>query len=146
MEIIQEKGSVVALGNFDGLHIGHMAVINAAEKMAREQNLNLVIATFAEHPMKFLTGIAPIELLTGSLKEKIFTETGAKICHFDFLALKDMEPGVFLSEVLISMLNAKGVCCGFNYSFGAKGKVRRNFLNHCVKKQEYFLTCQRLPL
>ena len=122
MEIIQEKGSVVALGNFDGLHIGHMAVINAAEKMAREQNLNLVIATFAEHPMKFLTGIAPKELLTGSLKEKIFKETGAKICNLDFLSLKDMEPEIFFSEVLISMLNAKGVCCGFNYSFGAKGK------------------------
>ena len=122
MEIIQEKGSVVALGNFDGLHIGHMAVINAAEKMAREQNLNLVIATFAEHPMKFLTGIAPKELLTGRLKEKIFKETGAKMCNLDLLSIKKMEPEIFFSEVLISMLNAKGVCCGFNYSFGAKGK------------------------
>lgn len=141
MEVLQEKGSVVALGNFDGLHIGHMAVINAASEMAKRLGSKLVIATFTEHPMKYLTGESPKELLMGKVKEDAFSSTGAEICNLDFLSLKDMEPEKFFEEVLLSMLNAKGVCCGFNYSFGAKGKGTPELLQSLCEKKgiEFFM-------
>lgn len=116
-----QTGTVVALGSFDGLHIGHMAVINAARNIAAHTGATPVICTFSEHPMKVLTGKAPPALFTGSVRDEVFRETGVEVYRLDFKSIKDMEPREFFEEILVKTLNAKGVCCGFNYTFGKKG-------------------------
>lgn len=117
-----KKGTVVALGNFDGLHLGHMAVINSAKNLASRLDAIPIICTFSEHPMKVLTGQAPPMIFTGEVREEAFRNTGIQVVKLDFAALKDMSPKDFFEEILMKRLYAKGICCGFNYTFGALGK------------------------
>lgn len=117
----RQTGSVVALGSFDGLHIGHMAVINAAKNIAAHTGATPLICTFLEHPMKVLRGAAPPALFTGAVKDEAFRNTGVEVYKLDFALVKDMEPEAFFEDILVKTLHVKGVCCGFNYTFGSHG-------------------------
>ena len=116
-----KQGTVVALGSFDGLHLGHMAVINEAKNMATRLDAKPILCTFFEHPKKVLTGEAPPALFTGEVREQAFRDSGVEVVKLDFASIMDMSPEEFFGEILIKKFNAKGVCCGFNYTFGAKG-------------------------
>ena len=116
-----KQGTVVALGSFDGLHLGHMAVINEAKNMATRLDAKPILCTFFEHPKKGLTGEAPPALFTGEVREQAFRDSGVEVVKLDFASIMDMSPEEFFGEILIKKFNAKGVCCGFNYTFGAKG-------------------------
>lgn len=113
-----KNGCVVALGNFDGLHIGHMSVINSALEMGKQLNATPCILMFSEHSLKTLYGKAPLELFSGEIKERMLAQTGAKIKTIDFNEIKDMSAETFLNKVLIKQFNVKGICCGYNYHFG----------------------------
>lgn len=115
------EGTVVALGSFDGLHLGHMAVINAAKNIAARLGAKPCISTFSEHPMKVLTGQAPPALMTGAVADEAFMSTGIDIYKLDFRSIMNMEPETFFDEILMKKMNARAVCCGFNYTFGARG-------------------------
>ena len=116
------NGSVVALGSFDGLHLGHMTVINNAKTLAEQLDAVPCICTFQEHPLKVLTGQQPPSLFTGNVMEEVFRETGMEVVRLDFSAVMHMSPETFFEEILLGQLHVKGVCCGFNYSFGDGGK------------------------
>lgn len=116
------RGTVAALGNFDGLHIGHMAVIHAARTLAEETGAQPCICTFREHPLKVLRGAAPPALMEGELKEELYAATGMDVVHLDFDQMKDLSPEAFFRDILLKQLQVKGVCCGFNFTFGAGGK------------------------
>lgn len=120
-----EKGSVVALGNFDGLHSGHRAVINSALELAQKLCCTPCILLFSEHSQKSLRGSAPTELFSGEIKQRVLKETTAKIITIDFKEIKDMSTQAFFEDVLLNQFNAKGICCGFDYRFGknAQGNI-----------------------
>lgn len=117
-----QKGSVVALGSFDGLHIGHMAVINSAKNLATMLEAAPCICTFSEHPLKALAGKEPPALFNGDVKDEAFRNTGMSVVRLDFASIMNMSPEEFFEEILVKNLHVAGVCCGFNYNFGAKGK------------------------
>lgn len=117
-----QKGSVVALGSFDGLHIGHMAVINNAKNLASMLGAEPCICTFSEHPLKVLTGKEPPALFTGDVRDEAFRSTGIEVVRLDFASIMHMSPEDFFEEILFKTLHVAGVCCGFNYSFGDGGK------------------------
>ncbi len=117
-----KNGTVVALGSFDGLHIGHMAVINNAKNLANMLGATPCIVTFAEHPLKVLRGKEPPALFTGEVKEEAFRSTGVEVVRLDFASIMHMSPEAFFEEILVKTLHAAGVCCGFNYTFGDGGK------------------------
>lgn len=116
-----KSGTVAALGNFDGLHIGHMAVINAAKVMAEKNGAKPCALIFTEHPLSVLSGKAPVTLFTEDIRNRILTEIGVDICNLDFKSLMNMTPEMFFEKIVIEMMGAVGVCCGFNYSFGKQG-------------------------
>lgn len=116
-----KSGTVAALGNFDGLHIGHMAVINAAKEMAEKNGAKPCALIFTEHPLSVLSGKAPVTLFTEDIRNRILTEIGVDICNLDFKSLMNMTPEMFFEKIVIEMMGAVGVCCGFNYSFGKQG-------------------------
>jgi len=116
--------SVAALGMFDGLHIGHQALIFRARDMAREMDAACVVCTFDRHPLSVIRPEnAPAQLLTNAEKleklEKLGVD-GVLLQAFtpEFAAV---EPMRFL-EGLVKNLRVKGIVAGFNYSFGAKGR------------------------
>ena len=118
------QACAVALGTFDGVHIGHQALIHRAMELARELNAASVVYTFDRHPLSVLCPErAPRELMTLEQKLHKLEELGVdgvlvKPFTAEFAA---MEPVRYL-EMLTSELRARAVVAGFNYTFGARGR------------------------
>lgn len=111
----------MALGFFDGVHMGHRAVIQGCVENKGEYRS--IVLTFLESPAKALGKTAPDLLSDNTRKAELIKELGADDLIFaDFCRMKDMEPAEFVQKILCEQLNAKRVYCGFNFHFGARGK------------------------
>ena len=115
---------VVALGSFDGIHIGHQALIRRAMALARELDTACVVYTFRNHPLSVLCPERAPELLMQA-DEKLgklsaMGVDGVMLLEFtkEYAAT---EPTEYLSG-LVRRLRVKGVVAGFNYTFGAGGR------------------------
>lgn len=119
---VSRAPSVVALGCFDGVHIGHRAVIEEAVRIAKASALAGAVWTFAEPPRNFFSPGSVSVLTDKAQKCRLISELGVDILFcVDFNAeIAALSPEEFFSEIVISKLNAKHVVCGFNYTFGAK--------------------------
>lgn len=108
----------IALGRFDGVHIGHTAVIRRAASF-RASGLTAVVAAFS--PFAASSGSLPgsPRIITDSLRNRAFADCGAEILiRLDFEEIRSLSPEEFVRDVLRDRLHAKAVCCGFNYRFG----------------------------
>ena len=116
--IAGEQGTAVALGFFDGVHLGHRAVVSACASA----ELPCVALTFSRPPAASLGGKCPPLLTDNRRKAALLREIGADDVIFaDFDALKNDSPEVFVRTVLHNRLRAGRVYCGFNYRFGVRG-------------------------
>ena len=118
-------GGVVALGNFDGFHLGHQAVVGRAVARARAEGRPALVATFDPHPVRyFKPDAAPFRLTTLDQREALFAAAGADatvVLRFDreFASLSAEE---FVTERLLGCLRVGGVVTGEDFTFGrAKG-------------------------
>lgn len=109
--------TAVALGNFDGMHVGHMAVLRAA-KGFESKGLTPLALLFDEHSLKAITGTAPPMLMTADERNRIIAENGIKIKTIVFNEIKDLSPQDFVEKILVGRFGARAVCCGYNYRFG----------------------------
>lgn len=117
-----EYGTAVALGNFDGVHRGHSSVIHLAADFS-SQGLVPCVLSFSPHPAAVLRGAAPCALITPSLRCAAYASAGAQAAFvLDFADVCSLSPRAFVEDVLIRRLNARAVCCGFNYRFGKGGE------------------------
>ena len=110
--------SVVCLGCFDGVHRGHLALIEAGKKTAAEQGLRLCVHTFDRAP-----GGKGMELTTLEEREKLLREAGADgvaVSSFDD-RLRHMSGDDFFRSIVLEGLNARHVVCGDDHRFGYKG-------------------------
>jgi riboflavin kinase/FMN adenylyltransferase len=112
----------LAIGNFDGLHLGHQALLKALKKIAVEQALSTAVITFEPHPREFFTPEKAPARLT-SLREKLerFADAGVDVvylCRFD-QRFASLSSEAFISDVLIKSLNAKSILVGEDFRFGA---------------------------
>lgn len=118
-----EGGTSVALGFFDGCHLGHQAILerNAAS------GLPSVVFTFRNHPASVVASDrAPALLTTFDEREALLKGSGTEVVWVDFdRPFSLIEPGVFVEEILRSRLGARRVVTGFNYRYGhrAAGNV-----------------------
>lgn len=124
----------VALGNFDGLHIGHMSVLNKTIEQA-ENGLTAAVMLFDEHSLKDVTGTAPPMLITADERNAVLNGMGLEILTVNFAQIRELSPSEFVEEILISKFNARVVVCGFNYRFGNKAKGDAKLLEEiCIEK------------
>lgn len=115
----RKEGTVVALGNFDGVHIGHATVLHQTRALARELGVTPSALIFREHPRAHEKGGAPPALLTLPQKEAALRAYGVEDVYlYNFEDVRNLSPEEFVREILIKELGARGVCCGFNYRFG----------------------------
>ena len=115
------QDTAVALGNFDGVHLGHAAVIKGAVA-ARSEGLLPTVLTFQQNPLSFLTGNAPPRLQEIGEKARLLQHMGVGLLYdLHFPEIRDLSPETFVREVLIKIVKAKQVFCGFNYHFGKAG-------------------------
>lgn len=115
------RGVVVVLGNFDGVHLGHMAVLRRGLDEARERGTKLVAATFDPHPRAVLwPGDEPKLLTSLDLRREELVRQGVNevyAIHFD-RALSKKSPEEFVRDVLVGEIGAGIVVVGENFRFG----------------------------
>ncbi len=119
------RGSIVALGNFDGFHLGHQAVVRRAIDRAFHERRPAVVATFDPHPVIFFKpDVPPFRLTTLDQRQELFDHAGADaMLVFEFgAALASMDAEAFVAEVLVGQIGAAGVITGDDFSFG-KGRT-----------------------
>ena len=119
------RGSIVALGNFDGFHLGHQAVVRRAIDRAFHERRPAVVATFDPHPVIFFRpDVPPFRLTTLDQRQALFDHAGADaMLVFEFgAALASMDAEAFVAEVLVGQIGAAGVITGDDFSFG-KGRT-----------------------
>ncbi len=130
-------GSVVAIGSFDGVHLGHQAVIGEAIELmqqigeGRDRPGEVAALTFAPHPAKLLApDLAPTLLATDEQRVTWLGEAGVDhVAQLPFDAdLAAVSATNFISDILIGRLGAAGVVVGFDFTFGKGGKGNTRLL------------------
>ncbi len=134
-ENIKKQGTAVALGYFDGIHLGHQAVLGTALRLAREKNLVPVIMLFDVHPRKIILGKTPPMLKSEKKKRELLEEKGFTVVDFNFRESMNYSPDEFVEKILIEGLNAKVVSCGFDYHYGKGGKGNAQTLHEEFEKR-----------
>ena len=118
---VSDKGAVIALGNFDGLHRGHQAVIARAQSIAEDIGAPLGIGLFRPHPYRFFKpDAAPFRLMSPRIRAQVMAELGVEFLYeipFDE-ALRDMDDTEFVERVLYQGLGIRHVIVGEDYGFG----------------------------
>lgn len=129
MEIIKTKNYIenrfktsLALGNFDGVHLGHSKLIKAMIRDINDSKTNPSILLFNKHPKEVLFGKSPEVLTSFEDKEKILAAFGVKtIYKVDFTEeFRMLSPEDFVKKFLVEKLNVESVYVGFDYRFGFK--------------------------
>lgn len=134
------NGSVLTIGNFDGVHLGHRAVIEMLATRGREFNLPTVIMLFEPQPLEYLLADnAPSRLMR--LREKILALRelpidNVMIVRFD-RTLANYEPEEFITHILVQKLNIKHLVIGDDFHFGKARRGNFNLLKQHGEKQGF---------
>ena len=115
------RGAIVALGNFDGFHLGHQAVIGRAIARARGEGRPAIVGTFDPHPKRYFQPASEhFRLTTLDQRQRLFAEAGADamlVFGFD-AALAGLSARAFAEERLVETIGAAGVVTGNDFTFG----------------------------
>jgi riboflavin kinase/FMN adenylyltransferase len=115
------RGSIVALGNFDGFHLGHQAVVGRAVQRAFHERRRAIVATFDPHPVRyFKPDVPPFRLTSLDQREALFAHAGAvAMLEFEFgEELRSTTPQEFVTRLLAERIGAAGVVTGDDFTFG----------------------------
>jgi riboflavin kinase/FMN adenylyltransferase len=135
-----KKGSAVALGNYDGVHFGHRAILKQLKQHARAHKLKSLLLTFDPHPAKLLAPRTDLKLInTRDQKCELLRKTGIDvvlILRFNkkFAQLSHQD---FFEKILVKKLNARFVIVGHDFTFGRQRAGTTETLEalgrqHCV--------------
>ncbi len=113
--------SVVTVGTFDGIHLGHQDIINKLQEISKTKILKSIVLSFLPHPKIVLQNSSDI-MLINSLDEKVNT---LKKYNIDYFVIKDFDIAFsrltaleFVRDILVNKLNAKHIIVGYDHHFG----------------------------
>ncbi|MBL8644776.1 MAG: bifunctional riboflavin kinase/FAD synthetase [Rhodospirillaceae bacterium] len=137
------KGGVVALGNFDGLHLGHQAVIGEAVRLAHSGSVPAAVMTFEPHPRLFFKpDQEPFRLSPFRIKARLIEAMGV-----DYLYVQTFDKDFsqrsaenFVEEILVQGLNVSHVVVGFDYVFGRGRGGNVTLLHDMARKHNFGVT------
>jgi len=127
---------VIAMGNFDGVHLGHQAIINRAVERAGVRGGLSVALTFEPHPVRVLRPESLLALLTPfPLKVRLVEQSGVErvVCAKFTREFAEQSPADFVHKVLVDRLRVAEVCVGENFSFGKNREGRPALLKELGK-------------
>ena len=120
-EFTSKKKTIVTLGTFDGVHLGHTVILDRICNIAKQENLESVVLTFFPHPRLIVSNDSEIKLLnTMAEKAKLLEQKGIQnfIIHpFDKL-FSELSPSEFVKQILIKQLNIQKIIIGYDHKFG----------------------------
>jgi len=146
IEKFNAKNSVLTIGTFDGVHLGHVKVIKNMKKIAERINGETVLFTFYPHPRFVVNGYKQEIKLITTIEEKKellkkvgidhliiypFTKEFSKLSYIDFV-----------KNILVDKLNLKHLVIGYDHKFGHNREGSFEYLNECAKK--YNFTIERI--
>jgi riboflavin kinase / FMN adenylyltransferase len=113
-------GAVIAIGNFDGVHIGHRALIAKARALAQAQGARTVALTFDPHPSA-LFGKPPAQISSLARRVELLADAGADAVVVEAFTreLAARTPHAFVEQILLQSLNARAVVVGYDFCYGA---------------------------
>lgn len=118
---IGPEGSVVTVGTFDGIHVGHRAVLDEIARRAQAAGRKSVLVTFEPHPLVVVNPqMAPPLLTTGGERQEVLALTALDyvlLLEFD-RRIAAMEPETFVEEILLRRLDVKELVIGHDHGFG----------------------------
>jgi len=128
--------SVISIGNFDGLHLGHQAILRKVVERARRLRARPAVLTFSPHPVRVLVPEAAPKLIsTLPQKIRLLEDSGIELL---FISKFDMEfaaltPDSFIGKYLVDGLRARALCIGSNFTFGHRQAGTIETLKQCGK-------------
>lgn len=132
------EANILCLGNFDGVHFAHRALLRQAKKLQAEQMpfAKCGVLCFERPSVDFLSSNPPKHLTTLEQKLKYFADEGMDFAFVaDFEALQGLSPEDFLKDVLIGECGCKAAVCGYNYRFGKGGTGTHDLLKELLAPQ-----------
>jgi len=134
--ILPKKKRYIALGVFDGVHLGHQKLIKLTVDKAKKNDGISIVATFDPHPDKIINPESNVFLLT-TLEERISLIKDSDVDVFLIIKfnkmMSKMSPEDFISKILVDNLQTKELFVGFNYKFGFKGEGNTDILREYSK-------------
>ncbi|APM38800.1 bifunctional riboflavin kinase/FAD synthetase [Clostridium kluyveri] len=136
------KSTYIALGSFDGLHLGHMSLVNKTIKLAKNNGAKSMVFTFKNHPLNIINpDLAPKILMDTECKVSVLRNAGLDIINMASFNREFMK--IHPEDFIIHLLNnyrAKGIVVGFNYRFGYKNLGDVNLLKKMSKNYKFSLS------
>ena len=134
--ILPSKKRYIALGVFDGVHLGHQKLIKQTVDKAKKNDGISIVATFDPHPDKIINPESNVFLLT-TLEERISLIKDSDVDVFLIIKfnkmMSKMLPEDFISKILVDNLQVTELFVGFNYKFGFQGKGNTDILREYSK-------------
>jgi riboflavin kinase/FMN adenylyltransferase len=151
MEIIKDIDSlkksypntVLTIGNYDGVHLGHQKILSMVGKKAEEIGGTSMVMTFDPHPVKVIAPEKNVKLLTTpEEKARLIAKMGIDVLLFITFTkgFSQIAPDEFISEILVKKLNIREVIVGANYSFGKSKKGNIDLLRKRGKEFGFHAT------
>ncbi|WP_163192654.1 bifunctional riboflavin kinase/FAD synthetase [Clostridium thermarum] len=140
-EEVLDKKTYIALGSFDGLHLGHMSLIQKCIQLSKQHNGNSMVYTFKDHPLTVVNpNNVPKLLMDNASKREILQDVGIDILCLVEFNRKVMQTTAenFVIE-LLTKYNMGGVVVGFNYRFGHKNQGDVSLLQELAPKYNFMV-------
>ncbi len=139
-----DGGCVLTIGNFDGVHLGHQALMKKTADIAADMGLPSAVWTFSEHPQSLLKR-TDIKYCVGAEDKALLVESmGIDIYYAaPFADYMDMPAAVFAEKELVRRFGVRHVVCGYDFRFGKGGEGDSNTLSSVLAK--HGVGCTVLP-
>ena len=128
-----KEACIIALGNFDGVHIAHRKLIERAFQLKNKSGAKKTgVWSFKTNPLEILTGVKHPHILNEQQKIQILFDCGIDfVVSADFSFFRDTEADVFLNDLLKKQFSCAGAVCGYNHIFGKGGKGNSETIIRC---------------
>ena len=142
MEILKEitpiKGIALALGFFDGIHIGHKKIFSALMDFAKKNHTKTGVITFSKNPNDYFSKNPTLSIQNLKNKEKILKSLGVDyLFELDFEKYKDMEASDYLKNVLVKNFEPSIIIVGYNHTFGKNKLGTAEYLKENQERYKY---------
>ena len=139
-DILNPKGCIVTIGNFDGIHIGHSEIINLANKLAKNQKTQSVLITFNPHPAEVLGMRCENYLITNfEEKMKLLSKSGLDFVYVVEFSpeFSTMEAEDFIKDFIYEKFRPSDIIIGYDHFFGKDRKGSYELLKQYQKELSY---------
>ena len=137
-ELNKNPNLSLALGFFDGVHLGHKVVIESAVEFAKKHGNKSAVITFSDHPCCYFWGVCPQYILSREAREKKIAQLGVDYLYeLDFESIAGLTAQDYLKDVLVNNFTPLSISTGWNHNFGCNKSGNVKFLHNNSKKYGY---------